>query len=199
MQVLAIAAAWVAAGLVAGVVMRRRGHDTFSWTLLFLFLGPLAIPLAVSAERHPTPEPEGPFHPGNLDVLVAHDGSPQASSALDSVVELLGRRITSLTLATVVDSEAPTTVQGKQTLAEAHDKLQFVVDRMSATLSAPVDSVVLHGEPAHTLEMYAKEHGYELIVAGSTGSGRAHIIAGSVAKRLTKGMAVPVLIGPAVA
>ena len=199
MQVLIIATAWVAAGLVAAVVMRRRGHDTFSWAFLFLFLGPLALPIAVSADRHPSPEPESSFHAGDLDVLVAHDGSAQATSALDSVVELLGRRITSLTLAAVVDAEAPTTIQGKQTLRDAHEKLQLVVDRMSATMSVSVDSVVLHGEPAHTLEVFAKEHGYELIVAGSTGTGRTHVIAGSVAKRLSKGMSVPVLIGPAAA
>ncbi len=46
MLVLLFAAGWVAIGVVAAMVMRRRGHDPFGWVILFVILGPLAVPLA---------------------------------------------------------------------------------------------------------------------------------------------------------
>ena len=60
---LAIAAGWVATGAVAVALMRRRGHDAFSWAVLFLFLGPIAVPLAISSDRHRPAEPPRPLPP----------------------------------------------------------------------------------------------------------------------------------------
>ncbi len=46
---------WVAFGGAAAATMHRRGRDTFAWAAVFLALGPLALPLAMSAERRPPP------------------------------------------------------------------------------------------------------------------------------------------------
>jgi hypothetical protein len=48
---LALAVIWVGVGLLLALVMGRRGHDPFAWWLLGTLLGPLALPLAISAER----------------------------------------------------------------------------------------------------------------------------------------------------
>lgn len=112
MLALAVAAAWLMLGAVSVLVMRRRGHDTFAWAVVFVVLGPLAVPVAVSAERHRVPLPESPHRGGRLDVLAAHDGSPAASAALHAAVHLFGPQMTCLTLAAVVDIEAATTVRG---------------------------------------------------------------------------------------
>lgn len=51
MLILAIAVAWVVTGAIAVAVMVRRGHDTFAWTVLFLFLGPLAfVPVPIGPQ-----------------------------------------------------------------------------------------------------------------------------------------------------
>jgi nucleotide-binding universal stress UspA family protein len=183
-----LAIAWFAVGAVAVPMMHRRGHDTFVWAIVFVVLGPLAVPLAVSAERHPPPEASGPIHEGRLDVLVAHDGSPEAWAALDAALALVGGQLTSLTIADVVDLEAVTTVRGRETEQEAKARLEEVAARVAAETSAPIDTVVLHGVPAHALHEFAAQRGYELIVAGSRKRGAP--------RRLTARSSVPVLIGP---
>jgi hypothetical protein len=193
MLLLLIAAAWFAVGALAVVAMHRRGHDVFSWVVLFLFLGPLAIPLAVSADRHPPPEPDRPAGPGALDILVSHDGSAQADAALDCVLALCPNA-TSLTLAAVVDLEAPTTAAGRDTIDEAHRRLSQAAHRVERAARCPVHTVVLHGEPARTLESFAAEHTYQLIVAANGNAG-AHAHRGFV-RRLAASSAVPVLLGP---
>lgn len=44
----ALVVAWVVLGAVSVVVMHRRGHDAFGWAIPFLFLGPLALPVATT-------------------------------------------------------------------------------------------------------------------------------------------------------
>ena len=189
--VLAVAAAWLAFGAIAAVLMHRRGHETFSWALLFLFLGPIAVPLAISADRHPPAEPPRPLPPGGLDVLVAHDGSADAGAALDSALSLLGERMTSLTLAAVLDLEAASTVRGREAQKDAETRLSAVVAEVAERTSAPVASVVLFGEPATALQHFAVENGYEVVVAGN---GAAHRISRSHSHQHRT---VPMLIGPA--
>lgn len=187
---LAIAAGWLAIGAVAVVLLRRRGHDAFAWGLVFLFLGPIAVPLAISADRHRPEEPPRPLPPGGLDVLVSHDGTPDAQAALDAALHLLGTQMTSMTLAAVVDLEAPSTVRGRDTQREAQERLDALARDVAATTSAPVATVVLFGEPATALQHYAIENGYEVIVAGC-------VAARSVARKASRThRSVPVLIGP---
>ena len=104
--------------------MRRRGHDPFAWAVPFLFLGPLALPVAISSDRHRPVEPLRPLPPSGLDVLAFCDGSEDAAAALDTTLTVLGDRATSLTLAAVVDFEAATTVRGRETQREANDRLE---------------------------------------------------------------------------
>lgn len=165
--------------------MRRRGHDAFGWTVLFLFLGPLALPLAVSSDRHPPLQPAAPNRDGDLDVLVVSDGSSDSAAAVEAALHILSDRITSLTVAAVVDLEASTTVRGRATQRDAQERLDAVARRLSASTRAPIDTIVLFGEPARTLSGFAVEHGYELIVAGR-----------SLARRFPTATPVSVLIGP---
>ena len=174
-------AAWLAIGAAAVVAMHRRGHDTFSWAILFVFLGPLALPLAVSSERHPPSPPPWPDHDGAFDVLVAHDGSAATGNALDATLELLGERVTSITLAAVVDTEAASTVRGAGTCHDADERLGAAAEALRSRTAAPVETVVLFGEPCHALSDFAAAHGYELIVGPA---------------RVAKHARVPVLVSP---
>ena len=90
--VLAVLAVWVLIGLVTAVVMRRRGHHLFAWGALRVLMGPLVIPLAISSVRSDAPS-EAVIEPGDpgigpIDVLIAVDGSPEATAAMYSAVEL---------------------------------------------------------------------------------------------------------------
>jgi MFS family permease len=187
--------AWLAAGAVAVAIMHRRGHDTFAWAWVFLALGPLAVPLAISADRHRPPQPAAPSHDGVLDALVVHDGSTEAEAALQATLILLGRHLTSLTLAAVLDFEAPTTVRGQEAQREEQQRLHALARTVGLHAEAPIDTVVLLGEASHALQHFAGQHGYELIVAGSHMARRMHL-----GSRPTRGRAmetsIPVLIGP---
>jgi hypothetical protein len=189
----AILGGWLAIGVVAVAVMRKRGHDTFAWAVPFLFLGPLAVPLAITADRHRPVEPPRPLPPGGLDLLVAHDGTADSQAALDAALGMLGAQMTSVTLAAVVDIEASSTVRGQDTQREAQERLDALAGAVSSRTAVPVATVILFGEPEHALQHYALENGYELIVAGSRLAPKPHLRtrpAGSPAK------SVPVLIGP---
>ncbi|MDP8975240.1 MAG: universal stress protein [Actinomycetota bacterium] len=189
---------WVSFGAVAVVILRRRGHDPFGWAIAFAVLGPLAVPLAVSADRQPPPDPPTTAHGGPLDVLVAHDGSPQASAALDAALALMGRGVTSLTLADVVYAEEATTFSGRETVQSAQERLQGLSDRLAAATSTPVDTVVLYGAPARALDHFAAHHGYALVVAARGGGhGASSLVRRRVAQRLAASASVPVLIVPA--
>lgn len=191
-----VTAAWVAIGALGVTLMRRRGHDTFAWAIVFMFLGPLGWPVALSADRQPAPQPDRPVHDGGLNVLVACDGSPHARAALDAAVELVGGNMTSLTLATVVDREAATTVRGRDTVADAERRLDELKTAVAPHVLVPIDTLVLYGEPASAIERFAVDHGYELIVAGACGTGRTSGPRGAVAAALAAHAPVPVLVGP---
>ena len=197
MSLLFIAAGWLGLGVVAVVVMHHRGHDTFAWAVLFIVLGPLALPLAVSSDRHRPPEPVSPTHPGRLDVLVADDGSSEAAAALESVLDLLGSEMTSLTVAAVVDLEAASTARGQETQRETQARLDALVGDIAVAIKAPVDTVILFGEPSHALQHFAADHGYELIVVGRRTAARSHLAGRGATQKLATHAPVPVFVGPA--
>jgi hypothetical protein len=77
-------AAWLGIGVVTGMVMGRRGHDTFTWWLLGAVLGPLVILLAMNPRerggggtRRPVP---GPPADGSPDQVWPARGEPMASA-----------------------------------------------------------------------------------------------------------------------
>lgn len=192
MVVLVTVVVWLVFGAAAATLMHRRGHDTFAWAVVFLALGPLALPLALSAERHRPTLPECPDHEGGLDLLVAHDGSADDAAALEAALTFLGPQMTSLTLAAVVDLEAPATVRGRDTLRQAEARLREIAERVQTMTAAPIETVVLYGEQGDVLQRYAAEHGYEVIVMGNSSAASSHLV-----RRRRSHTSVPVLIGPA--
>jgi nucleotide-binding universal stress UspA family protein len=192
----AIVVGWLAFGAVAVALMRHRGHDAFAWAIPFLVLGPLAVPIAISSDRHRPIEPERPIPPGGLDVLAFCDGTDDAAAALEVALTVVGDRATSVTLAAVVDLDATTTVRGHETQREAQDRLDDVARRITRRTIAPVGTVVLFGAPQDALQHYAMSHGFELIVAGSDTFGRSRLGKVRVSRAGGTGHTVPVLIGP---
>ena len=196
---LVIAALWVAIGVTASLVMGRRGHSSFTWLVLGAVLGPLVIPIGMSAvraeSRHPRAQArltqEGERGPGRVDVLVGIDGSVQSAAALRAAVDLFADRIGRITLAGVIDYDSAISGRPWGTERLAIDELE----RLAAMVEDPKPSTaLLVGDPAAALAKHAAEDGYELLVVGRRGHGASKALLGSTAMKLGRGTDVPVLV-----
>ncbi len=191
--VMAVASAWLFIGVVLSLVMGRRGYYRFSWMVLGALLGPLAIALALDSWRHheqlqPTVLAGAPAarSSGTVDVLVGHDGSPEAAAVVEAAIELLGPRLGRLTLATVVPFDV-----GADTVSRAAAALRRVAN-LPQTPSVELE--VLHGRPAEALRRRATEGHYDLLTIGTRGDGLAKAMLGRTATELARGSQVPVLM-----
>jgi nucleotide-binding universal stress UspA family protein len=202
LALLVLGVAWLVIGVTTAVVMGRRGHDPFAWLLLGIMLGPLALPPALAADRHP-----GLLGPrrllagapgrGRVGLLVGIDGSPQAAAALDAALCVLGLRLGRLTLAAVTDLDS--SVAHDQEEARLGRELQHQADRATARLratgvKASPELLLLRGRPAEALLEHAVAGGYGLLAVGTRGAGLTRRLLGSVAESLAAGTAVPVLL-----
>lgn len=190
-QILAlVVAGWVVTGLVAALLMGRRGHDPFRWWMLGAVFGPLVLVLAIEgvlAEKEAAPaairpggEGEGP-----LQVLVGVDGSIESLASLRAVTALLGPRIGRLALATVAPFDGTLPVgEPDRILAEA----------AAAVAGFHPSTAVLHGEPAHELITLAEREGFDVLVVGNRGRGISKMLMGSVASQLLSTDRVPVMV-----
>lgn len=188
---------WVALGFVVGWVMGRRGFEPYTWTLLGVVLGPIAVVIAVAwIVRPPAWEPQllraGDVErrAGTTDVLVAWDGSPEARAALRAVESLVGDRVGRLTFARVVAIDAPP------------DAVRAAEAELDAACASRVpgpspSTVLLRGQPAVALKEYAHRQGYDVLALGTRGVGRSHALLGSVASALVRGAGLPVVMAPA--
>jgi nucleotide-binding universal stress UspA family protein len=196
-----VAMAWAVIGVVVAFLMRRRGHDLFVWLVLGVALGPLVVPLAIeraryhSATEHRSAEAPTPQHRG-FDIIAGVDGSEDSVNAIGSALALFGGRISSVTLATVVDFDARDSVTGHEVQEDARQMLDEVAGKIAYD---PVDTIVLFGRADQALAEFARTSGMELVVIGARGHGASETLFGSVASRLVRGCVLPVYVGPAVA
>jgi nucleotide-binding universal stress UspA family protein len=191
---MAVAAGWLAIGLVLSIVMGRRGHDSFGWLVLGTLLGPLAVVMAVDAGRNDerlqpasvAGRAAATAGGGPVDVLVGSDGSPESAAAMNAAVDLLGDRLGRLTVATVVP-------YGGVREPERHATETLRLFAGPDARRVP-DLEVLHGHPSEALRQPATEGGYELIVVGTRGKGFTNRILGSAASELARDSKIPVLL-----
>ena len=194
-----VALTWVAIGVVVAFLMRRRGHDFSVWLVLGVALGPLSVPLAVERSRfhgaaeHQSRGTPTPPHAG-FDIVAGIDGSEEAILAVGAAVELFDHRISSLTLATVVDWDSKDSPAATEVREEARRLLERALDQVAYE---PVDTTVLYGRPDEALKEFARTSGMELVVVGARGRGTSETLFGSVTSRLVGGSEIPVFVGPA--
>jgi nucleotide-binding universal stress UspA family protein len=188
--VLAVAAGWLAIGLLLSLIMGRRGHDAFSWLVLGSLFGPLGAIFAVEARGEERTRPQivaapGSFAAGPVDVLVGFDGSPEGRAAFDAALALLGPRVGRVTLATVVPYDGGA---DNERLAKA------ALERAGAATGRSSRLEVLHGRPSEALMERAVAEGYDLLVIGTRGAGAADALLGSTAADVARSAPVPVLL-----
>jgi nucleotide-binding universal stress UspA family protein len=185
-----VVAGWMAMGLVAALLMGRRGHDPFRWWVLGAVFGPLVLILAIEgvlAERESPAATieQGREGEGPIRVLVGIDGSAESLASLRAVTAVLGPRIGRLTLATVVPFDG--------TLPET-DAGQVMIEAARVVADFHPTTVVLHGEPAHELGAFAEREGFDVLVVGNRGRGISRMLTGSVASQLLSTDMVPVMV-----
>ena len=189
--VLGLVAAWVLTGAVLAVVMRRHGHDLITWFALGAALGPFAVPLALERLRD-RPAPIVTEMPGEADLLVGVDGSPESVAALRDALALLGDRVTSVTVVTVLDHDERDTPAGDAARAAARQTLERVVSQIEGH---DARWEILYGRADEALVAYAVAAGVEVIAVGARGRGASRTFFGSTAERLVGKSPVPVLVG----
>ena len=196
---------WVVIGVAAAIVMGRRGHAPYSWALMGAVLGPLVVPLMISAtrrertsptaaSRHPDVARTDPARDG-LDLLVGIDGSDQSMGALRRAIELFGPFATRVTIATVLDYDAGLANAPRGEQERAREILASAARLAAGLLGREPDTVVLTGRPDEALVRHARE-GDALLVVAPRGKGASRVLFGSVASRLARGVDVPVAILP---
>jgi nucleotide-binding universal stress UspA family protein len=200
-------ATFVCIGLVLAIVMGRLGHSPFTWGVLGLVLGPIALLVALVAARTERPSSRlvasGVPGSGPVDVLVGIDGSPESAAATIAALDLLGSRVGRLTLVAV--TEIDDSVAGR----EDQERLHRELERQAETAQVWLGEHHLHlqaeqtvipelrlrwGQPAAILDRMAAEDGYGLLVVGARGVGLSSVLLGSVATRLAARASVPVLV-----
>ena len=195
-------------GLVLAAVMGRLGYSSFTWGILGLALGPVALLLALSTVRNGRPSwswllAGGQPGSGPVDVLVGIDGSAQSAAAATAALELLGDRVGRLTLVAVTAIDD--SVAGREEQARLRDELERQAQALqpahgrrgrSSPAEPPVKPalVLRSGQPAAVLDRMAVEDGYGLLVVGARGAGLSTVLLGSVATRLAAQANVPVLV-----
>jgi nucleotide-binding universal stress UspA family protein len=186
---------WFGIGVVLAAVLGRRGFDGFSWFVIGMVLGPMAVPIAWNCIRRDETlntqvlaVPARATRTGGVDVLVGFDGSAESTAALATATHLFGDRLGRLALATVVPFDEARDVETSATAALEAEAAEL--PELAPTLE------IVRGHPATALAAAALEGGYDVLVVGTTGAGRAHLF-GSAARELAHHSPVPVLLtGP---
>jgi nucleotide-binding universal stress UspA family protein len=136
-----------------------------------------------------------------LRILLAWDGSPPATRALDMAVDLARRYDAEVVAGSVAHS--PTHAETEADRAESVDAARRYLTETFAEVrdradrvGVPLEHVVLEGDhPAEDLLAYAHEHGFDLIVAGHHHGSRAgRFLLHGLAERLVDRAVLPLLI-----
>jgi nucleotide-binding universal stress UspA family protein len=189
---------WIVIGMVAAIVMGRRGHRPFGWMALGVVLGPLIVPVMLAGVRREEPAPTsgiGIADPAmdyrGIDILFGFDGSEESRGALVTAIALLGPHLRRVTIATVLGFDPSSTDR-----AAAQAQLDDIALLAAGMLDRRPDIVTLVGRPDEALSRYAREQGVALLVIAPRGRGATRALLGSVASRLVRAPDVAVAIMP---
>jgi hypothetical protein len=163
-------ALWATTGLVTAVILSRHGHDLRSNGAVGLVFGPLYIPFAMRLRRderevEPVLVAKGASRLGPVDVLVGLQGPPAGAASALPVLQLLGHRVGSVTLARVLDFES---IQDDDAREAAEAELScaslFLVEYDPSLLLLP-------GHPLAAPRDYAAATGFDAVIIVGGGPG----------------------------
>lgn len=133
------------------------------------------------------------------NILAPTDGSPTATNAAETAIELTDRYDATLHILSVVDTQ-PLGFDVRSELAqdELEEDAERAIDEIEVQakkggLSA-VQTSVEHGRPYQTIRTYVAENEVDLVVMGTHGrTGVDRLFLGSVTKRILQTVSVPVV------
>lgn len=133
------------------------------------------------------------------DILLPTDGSAGMSSVIDHAISLADAHDATLHALYVVDTvslaDVPmeTTLEGvDQALREEGEVAMEEIEERAEEV--PVETAIVEGSPAREIVTYANEEGCDVIVMGTHGrNGVSRLLLGSVAERVVRSSAIPVL------
>lgn len=126
-------------------------------------------------------------------ILVAFDGSPHAVKALRIAADLCKRYGASLSVATAVNlPELPD--GGNAEGAPFHGDLERAA-QIAAQEGVAVVTHLLRGTVANTLQRFAEENGFDLVLVGARGRNAVQrFLMGSVSTHLVTNLECPVMV-----
>ncbi len=149
------------------------------------------------------PMTAGPAPDGGQALLVGHDSQPASRAAVRYAADLAVRLGAHLHVVHVVDlSDTPIDADAadwEERARETLESLQEDAGQLLEGFDVGWTYHACHGDPAELLSRVAEEHGVMLIAVGATSRGMARrfMEGGSVARRLMRRHAIPVLVVPA--
>ena len=197
MTPLLVAVGWVLVGLAAAFVMIRRGHDALIWVVLGVAAGPFSIALAGLAaylEREELAESAvipGESLEGDVRVLVCIDGSEAADHAAVTAVLLLGARLQTVTLLTVLDYDIALDVAPEK-LDRIAAGIQSAAVTQLAALAVHPFSTRATGNAAEQVLRRSGSGAYDLLALGTHRQRRSRFL-GSVAREIANKSRIPLL------
>lgn len=155
---------WAGTGVLAALIMIRRGHDVRATIVMGMSLGPLMFVRALDRHSMP-PRPvavhRGAAGPGSVDVLVAVDGGDHVVAAAD-VVALLGERIGRLTLARSISIEDAEDDEWTEAKAAAVLDVELAASFVRASRPS---TVLVPGRDVRALLDFAARDGYDVFIS----------------------------------
>jgi nucleotide-binding universal stress UspA family protein len=192
-----VAVGWVLVGLASAFVMIRRGHDAPIWVVLGLAAGPFAIALAglaVYLEREELAEAAvipGESLEGDVRVLVGIDGSEAGDHAAVTAVLLLGARLKTVTLLTVLDYDIALDVPPEKLDRIAAGSQAAAVSQLAALAVHPFCTRAT-GSAVEQILRRSGSGAYDLLALGSHRQRRSRFL-GSVAREIANKSPIPLL------
>ena len=130
-------------------------------------------------------------------IVVATDGSESVRRAVDVALDLAARFDAEIHCLYVVDesdvSSSPERLREEMETALV-ERGHEVVAAVQAATDREVEPAIREGQPAQTIDRYAREIGADLVAIGTRGRhGENRFLVGSVAERVVRTCPVPVL------
>ena len=128
-------------------------------------------------------------------ILVAIDGSPDATHALDQAIQIASKFDAELHALYVVDTRRATSAATKDSLHELGGQAIRPVKQRAAQRDVSLTTTITEGVPAEEILTYAEDYSIDLIVLGAKGkSGLERFFFGTVAERVTRHADTSVLL-----
>ncbi|WP_331234868.1 universal stress protein [Natronorarus salvus] len=128
-------------------------------------------------------------------ILVATDGSPDATQALDQAIQIASKFDAELHAVYVIDTRRASTAATKDSLHDLGEQAIRSAKKRAAQCDVSLTTMITEGIPAEEILAYAEDYSIDLIILGAKGkSGLERFFFGTVAERVARHADTSVLV-----